>query len=59
MAEAEPVEIEEAMKSQVWVKAMQEELDMIEKNQTWMLVDRPANKKTIGIRAIRIFEGIV
>ena len=31
MADVEPVEVEEALKSQVWIAAMQEELAMIEK----------------------------
>ncbi|XP_068487121.1 uncharacterized mitochondrial protein AtMg00820-like [Phaseolus vulgaris] len=29
---------------------MQEELSMIEKNKTWELVDRPPNRKIIGVR---------
>lgn len=29
---------------------MKEELNMIEKNETWELVDRPAHKKTIGVK---------
>ena len=45
MADAEPVEVEEALKSQVWIAAMKEELAMIEKNQTWKLVDRPQTRK--------------
>ena len=36
--------------SQHWMAAMQEELSMIEKNKTWELVDRPLNKKIIGVR---------
>ena len=52
VAEAEPVDVEEAMNSQVWIAAMKEELAMIDKNQTWMLVDRPAHKKVIGVKWI-------
>ena len=33
---------------------MQEELDMIEKNGTWQLVDRLRNRKVIGVK--RIFK---
>nr|KYP62375.1 Retrovirus-related Pol polyprotein from transposon TNT 1-94 [Cajanus cajan] len=29
---------------------MEEELKMIEKNQTWQLVDRPSHKKAIGVK---------
>ena len=39
-AEAKPVDFEEAMKSHVWVATMKEEMMMIEKNETWLLVDR-------------------
>ena len=31
---------------------MNEELAMIDKNQTWMLVDRPTHKKVIGVKWI-------
>jgi hypothetical protein len=34
----------EASKDEVWIKAMNENLDQIEKNQTWELVPRPKNK---------------
>jgi len=40
------------MNSQVWIAAMKEELAMIDKNQTWMLVDRPTHKKVIGVKWI-------
>ena len=35
---------------------MQEELDMIEKNGYWQLVDRPRNRKVIGVKWIFIFK---
>ena len=31
-----------------WIKAMDEEMVMIEKNKTWDLVDPPQRKKVIG-----------
>ena len=37
----EPKNFTEASKSDEWVKAMNEELDQIEKNETWELVPRP------------------
>ena len=40
------------MNSQVWIAAMKEELAMIDKNQTWMLVDRPIHKKVIRMKWI-------
>jgi hypothetical protein len=50
VAEAEPIDFEEAINSQVWIAAMKEELTMIEKNEIWMLVDRPVHKKVIGVK---------
>ena len=46
----EPARYEEAARNQKWVAAMKEELMMIEKNQTWELVDRPTHKKAIGVK---------
>ncbi|KAJ8751984.1 hypothetical protein K2173_000730 [Erythroxylum novogranatense] len=37
----EPAEFKEAEKDDKWIEAMREELQMIEKNGTWELVDRP------------------
>ena len=49
---SEPTSYAEAQDSQAWRRAMQEELDMIEKNGTWQLVDRPRNRKVIGVKWI-------
>ena len=46
----EPESYEEAALDLSWIKAMQAELDMIEKNNTWMLVDRPSSKPVIGVK---------
>ena len=40
----EPEKYEEAAQDKAWVKAMKEELSMIERNETWKLVDRPSDK---------------
>jgi hypothetical protein len=40
----EPTYFEEASKDEFWNKAMDEELDQIEKNDTWELVPRPKEK---------------
>ena len=37
LVDSEPVSIEEALKQQVWLQAMKEELDAIERNKTWKL----------------------
>jgi hypothetical protein len=46
----DPSSIKEACKDENWIKAMNEELDQIEKNQTWELVPRPKNKNVIGTK---------
>ena len=46
----EPMNYEEAANDPNWVAAMKAELLMIEKNETWSLVDRPFDKKTIGVK---------
>ena len=50
VAVCEPAGFHDAKNSQHWMAAMQEELSMIEKNKTWELVDRPPNRKIIGVR---------
>jgi transposase InsO family protein len=44
----EPKNFNEASKDVNWLKSMNEELDQIEKNNTWELVPRPADKNVIG-----------
>jgi hypothetical protein len=46
----EPNCFEEAIKDEFWNKAMDEELDQIEKIDTWELVPRPKNKNLIGTK---------
>ncbi|KAG8480412.1 hypothetical protein CXB51_025085 [Gossypium anomalum] len=50
MAEVEPNYFEEGEVQQGWKQAMVDEINMIEKNQTWDLVERPANRKIIGVK---------
>jgi len=52
VATIEPANYEEAATDQKWLDAMKKELKMIEKNQTWELVDRPQHKKAIGVKWI-------
>jgi len=44
----EPGNFEEASQEDNWIRAMNEELDQIEKNNTWELVPRPEDKNVIG-----------
>ena len=46
----EPGTFAEASTDEHWVKAMEEELDQIEKNETWELVPRQNNKNVIGTK---------
>ena len=42
--------LEEALRDPKWVEAMQSEMDALEKNGTWTLVDLPDNKKPVGCK---------
>lgn len=46
----EPWDFSEARKSKVWIRACEEKIASIEKNQTWFLVDLPAGSKAIGLK---------
>jgi hypothetical protein len=48
----EPKNFNEANKDDHWVKAMNDELDQIEKNNTWEMVQRPEGKNVIGSKWI-------
>ena len=48
MSTTEPGTFVEASIDEQWVKAMEEELDKIEKNETWELVPRPHNKMLLA-----------
>jgi hypothetical protein len=46
----EPENYQEAFGDKAWQKAMKEELEVIEKNNTWELVERPIDKPVIGVK---------
>jgi len=50
LSSTEPQNVKEACKDECWVKEMDEELEKIEKNNTWELVPRPKDKNVIGIK---------
>ena len=50
LADSENITYSEARKDSEWVKAMDEEIKAIEKNDTWELADLPKGKKTIGVK---------
>ncbi|MCH81846.1 copia-type polyprotein, partial [Trifolium medium] len=43
---------DEAVKSQVWVEAMNQEIDSIENNKTWQLTTLPEGANVIGVKWI-------
>ncbi|CAN1346939.1 Retrovirus-related Pol polyprotein from transposon TNT 1-94 [Linum perenne] len=49
-SEREPTTYLQASKSENWIKAIQFELNSLEKTKTWVLSDLPANKKPIGCK---------
>jgi hypothetical protein len=48
----EPKNFNETNKDDHWVKAMNDELDQIEKNNMWYMVQRPKGKNIIGSKWI-------
>ena len=52
----EPSNYVEATSSKAWIVAIKEKLSMIEKNETWQLVDRSKNKKVIGVKWVYIIK---
>ena len=50
LSTVEPGRFAEVRTDAHWVKAMKEQLDQIEKNETWELVSRPKNKNVIGTK---------
>ena len=47
-----PALFEEAAKNSEWREAMEEEIQMIEKNKTWSLVQRPVDKNVVSVKWI-------
>ena len=52
MCIVKPESFEEAEKDDSWKKAMKDEILMIEKNDTWELVNRPSDKPVIGVKCV-------
>ena len=50
ISQIETEDIQEALKYESWINAMQEELEQIERNQVWTLVSRPVDQNVIGTR---------
>jgi len=50
LADVEPINHNEALKNKARKSVMTEELEAIERNNTWKLVKLPAGKKTIEVK---------
>lgn len=48
----DPLTFEEAVSSDIWAQVTDEEIESIEKNQTWELVDLPEGKDVISVKWI-------
>lgn len=48
----EPVSIQEALKDKRWRSACKDEIGSIDKNETWVLVEKPHGVKLIGLKWI-------
>ncbi|KAL0288213.1 UNVERIFIED_CONTAM: Retrovirus-related Pol polyprotein from transposon TNT 1-94 [Sesamum calycinum] len=48
--DADPLTFEEAVKSENWRNAMDAEIEAIEKNGTWELIDQPKGAKTVEVK---------
>jgi hypothetical protein len=44
--------LDDVVKKEVWIEAMNEEIDAIERNKTWELIDLPEDKNCIGVKWI-------
>jgi len=49
-ADCEPLTFEEALSDKNWRKAMVDEINAMEKNDTWELTNLPTNKRPIGVK---------
>ncbi|PNX66111.1 copia-type polyprotein, partial [Trifolium pratense] len=52
VAAEDPTSFSEAVKSKVWIEAMNQEMQSIEKNQTWELTSLPDGANVIGVKWI-------
>ena len=48
----EPISVKDALQDIDWGKAMEEDIEPIEKNKTWSLVPRPEDKNVISTKWI-------
>ena len=49
-AYCDPISYEETTSDEKWIQVMNEEIQSIEKNNTWELTSLPVGKKPIGVK---------
>ncbi|GAU47337.1 hypothetical protein TSUD_101250, partial [Trifolium subterraneum] len=49
-ADTEPLDVKSALKSKVWLEAMIDDLNSIEKNKTWGMCNLPSDKRAIDVK---------
>jgi hypothetical protein len=54
LSTVEPSNFEETRNDEHWIKAIEEELNQIDKNERWELVPRPKDKNVIGTKWVFI-----
>ena len=47
---SEPTNVDEALKRPEWVTSMKDELEALDRNETWELVHRPLDMNVVGSR---------
>ena len=47
---SDPIYFEKAIKEEKWHNSMDEEIDSIERNETWELTTLPLKKQVIGVK---------
>ena len=51
-----PNTLSEALSQREWRNAMREEMDALEKNKTWKIVDKPKGKNLVGCKWVFILK---
>ena len=54
LVDFEPRNVKDALENESWIEGMNEEIEKIEKNNTWTLVPRPKQKNVIGTKWVFI-----
>ena len=52
LAEFEPRNVKDALENESWIEAMNEDIEQIEKNNTWTLVPRSKDRNLIGTKCV-------